>query len=155
LTTAAAPRGTLTGEPRRVDHAPVGERLFTPEQANAALPRVRPLVEQLVERRADLLAVRARRAEIAAHVAGNGGLRSAQQAALDRAARAAEEGLHEAVAALTALGVVVKDVDAGLVDFPALRDGERVFLCWQLGEDAVAFWHGLEEGFAGRKPLAG
>jgi hypothetical protein len=54
---------------------------------------------------------------------------------------------------LAALGVVVKDLDAGLVDFPAERDGRAVFLCWQLGEDEVAFWHGVEEGFAGRKPL--
>jgi hypothetical protein len=154
LTTAAGSGGTLTRERRPVDHAGVAERIFTREQANALLPKIRPLVEQLVERRADLLAVRARRAEVEAHIAGNGGLRPEQQAALARAAHAAEEGLRQAVAALTSLGVVVKDVDAGLVDFPALRDGDRVFLCWQLGEDEVGYWHGLDEGFAGRKPLS-
>ena len=52
-----------------------------------------------------------------------------------------------------ALGVLVKDLDRGLVDFPALRDGEEVLLCWQVGEGEIAYWHGLEEGFAGRKPL--
>jgi len=55
--------------------------------------------------------------------------------------------------ALERLDIVVRDLDRGLVDFPALRQGEEVLLCWQLGEDEVAFWHGLEEGFAGRKPL--
>ena len=49
--------------------------------------------------------------------------------------------------------MVVKDLDRGLVDFPALREGEEVLLCWQVGEDEVAFWHGLDEGFAGRKAL--
>ena len=51
------------------------------------------------------------------------------------------------------LGAQVKDADEGLVDFPTLRDGEEVLLCWKLGEDEVAFWHGLEDGFAGRRPV--
>ena len=50
-------------------------------------------------------------------------------------------------------GAIVKDIDEGLVDFPALRDGVEILLCWRLGEDEVAHWHGLEEGFAGRKQL--
>lgn len=54
---------------------------------------------------------------------------------------------------IQALGVLVKDLDTGLVDFPALRGGEEVLLCWQLGEDEIRYWHGLEEGFAGRKEL--
>jgi hypothetical protein len=58
------------------------------------------------------------------------------------------------VVQLERLGVIVKDADRGLVDFPALREsGEEVLLCWQVGEDEIAYWHGLEEGFAGRKPL--
>ena len=51
------------------------------------------------------------------------------------------------------LGLLVKDLDAGLVDFPSVRDGEEVLLCWRLGEDEVAFWHGYDDGFAGRRPL--
>ena len=51
------------------------------------------------------------------------------------------------------VGALVKDLDQGLVDFPARREGEDVLLCWRLGEDEVAFWHGLEEGFSGRRPL--
>ena len=63
------------------------------------------------------------------------------------------QAVTAAVDELSRLGVLVKDLDRGLVDFPALRRGEEVLLCWQVGEPEVAFWHGLEEGFAGRKPL--
>jgi hypothetical protein len=132
----------------------VADRLFTPEQANAALPKVRPIVERLVEHRADLLAAQARLAELAAGVAGNGGgIDPEQPTVFARTASTAEDGIRDAIAALTRIGVVVKDLDAGLIDFPAEREGRRVFLCWQLGEDRVAYWHGLDEGFAGRKPL--
>ena len=53
----------------------------------------------------------------------------------------------------TTPGALVKDLDEGLVDFPAQREGEEVLLCWRLGEDEISFWHGLEEGFSGRRPL--
>ena len=70
-------------------------------------------------------------------------------AEVDRQARA----LARAVDDIVELGVEVKDLDEGLVDFPARREGEDVLLCWRLGEDEVGFWHSLEDGFAGRKPL--
>jgi hypothetical protein len=66
--------------------------------------------------------------------------------------REARELAH-AIDAVVELGVQVKDIDEGLVDFPALRRGETVLLCWKLGEDRVGFWHTIEEGFAGRRPL--
>jgi hypothetical protein len=50
-------------------------------------------------------------------------------------------------------GCLVKDLDEGLVDFPSLLEGEEIYLCWKLGEERIEFWHGIEEGFAGRKPL--
>jgi hypothetical protein len=132
----------------------VSQRLFTADQANAALPELRPLVERLVDHRADLLVATARLAELSAGVAGNGGrIDPAQRSAFAEAAAAAEEGIRATAEALARAGVVVKDLDAGLIDFPAERDGRPVFLCWRLGEDEVRFWHGLEEGFAGRKPL--
>jgi hypothetical protein len=132
----------------------VPQRTFTPEEANAALVQVRPLVERLVEHRADLLAVQARQAEVAARVGGNGGgFEPKLGVALTEAASTAEDGLREAIEALDELGVVVKDLDAGLVDFPSERDGELVLLCWQLGEERVAWWHTLDGGFAGRQPL--
>jgi hypothetical protein len=132
----------------------VPPRTFTTEEANAALVEVRPLVERLVEQRADLLAVQARQAEVAARVGGNGGgFDPKLSASLAEAASVAADGLREAIEALEELGVLVKDLDAGLVDFPSDRDGERVLLCWQLGEERVAWWHTLDGGFAGRRPL--
>jgi hypothetical protein len=132
----------------------VSQRVFTAEQANDALLEIRPLAERLVEHRADLLVATARLAELSAGFAGNGGrIDPAQRSAFAEAAEAAEEGIRTTVEALERAGVVVKDLDAGLIDFPAERDGRPVFLCWQLGEDEVRFWHGLEEGFAGRKSL--
>ena len=50
-------------------------------------------------------------------------------------------------------GAIVKDLDAGLLDFPSIRDGVEVLLCWRLGEDEVGWWHGPEDGFAGRRRL--
>jgi hypothetical protein len=136
------------------DTRPVPPRIFTPEQANALLVEVRPLVERLVEHRADLLVAQARRAELLANVGGNGGgLDPAVPGKIERAVAAAEEGLRTALDDLQALGVLVKDLDSGLVDFPAERDGEPVLLCWQLGEEHVGWWHRPEDGFVGRRPL--
>jgi hypothetical protein len=59
----------------------------------------------------------------------------------------------EAVNKIQEIGCVVKDLDQGLVDFPSLLAGKEVYLCWKLGEERIGFWHGVEEGFAGRKPL--
>jgi hypothetical protein len=133
----------------------VPDRLFTPEEASAALVHVRPLVEQVVERRADLLAAQARLAELVATVSGNGGGLDPEHARqLVTAVGAAETALAEALAELASVGVVVRDPDAGLVDFPSEREGHPVFLCWQLGEETVAWWHGPEDGFAGRKPIS-
>jgi hypothetical protein len=131
-------------------------RLFTQEEANEALTVVRPLVERLVAVRRDGLAATERVAALQAKVAGNGG--SLDPRAVRRAVRAqekAERRLAELVTELDGLGVQVKDLDRGLVDFPAVHPvaGDVVLLCWHLGEDEVAHWHGLEEGYAGRKLL--
>jgi hypothetical protein len=65
----------------------------------------------------------------------------------------AKEKITQAINEIHETGCVVKDLDEGLVDFPTLRDGEEVYLCWKLGEEHIVYWHGLTEGFAGRKPL--
>ncbi len=59
----------------------------------------------------------------------------------------------ETVNKIQETGCLVKDLDEGLVDFPTLRKGEEVYLCWKLGEERIGYWHGIQEGFAGRKPL--
>ncbi len=75
--------------------------------------------------------------------------------ALRRAEREkAAQRVRDAIAEINAIGVQVKDLDIGLLDFPCqLSDGEVVLLCWKLGETSITHWHGMEEGFAGRKPI--
>lgn len=63
--------------------------------------------------------------------------------------------LEEAVNQIQEMGCVVKDLDAGLVDFPSLREGQEVYLCWKMGEKRIDYWHSMDEGFASRKPLEG
>jgi hypothetical protein len=132
----------------------MAERHFTPEEANARLAEVRPVAEELVAHRQEMAAAAAGQARLVRRIAGNGGDFDPQE---PRVLKEQFEREAAAVAAcverLERLGVLVKDLDRGLVDFPALRDGEEVLLCWQVGEDEVAYWHGLDEGFAGRKPL--
>jgi len=129
-------------------------RRFTPEEANAELAEIRPLVEQLVAHRREQQRLQAERQELASRIAGNGGgIDSSALAELEEAERAERVEVVRCVNAVHERGAIVKDVDTGLIDFPALREGEEVLLCWQLGEEQVAHWHGLEEGFAGRKRL--
>jgi len=133
----------------------MAERYFTPEEANDLLPKVRLAAEELVERRLAARAVAAKRAQLVTRIAGNGGDFDPQEPReLEEDFERETAAMAEAVERLERLGVIVKDADRGLVDFPALREsGEEVLLCWQVGEDEIAYWHGLEEGFAGRKPL--
>jgi hypothetical protein len=130
-------------------------KIFTPAEANEALEVVRPLVERLVERRRSFLErdgeLEAYREKIATN---GGGLDHRRFVELQEGAGADAEEIARSLEAITALGVQVKDPDRGLVDFPARHpDGDAVLLCWRLGEGEVAYWHGVEDGFAGRKPL--
>jgi hypothetical protein len=131
-------------------------RHFTPEEANAALPEVRALVERLVDERRALVALGEELEAMQALIGGNGGsLDPGRVGKLQERVAQAAAGLAGLVDELNELGVQVKDLDRGLIDFPARHpgSGEPVLLCWELGEPAVAHWHDLEEGFAGRKPL--
>jgi hypothetical protein len=131
-------------------------RLFTQEEANAALAEVRPLVERLVADRQALVALGAELEEVQTLIGGNGGsLDPSRMGELQEAVAHAAAGLAGLVEEIQGLGVQVKDLDRGLVDFPTRHpeSGETVLLCWELGEQEVAHWHDLEEGFAGRKPL--
>jgi hypothetical protein len=131
-------------------------RLFTQEEANAALPEVRALVERMVEDRRALVALGGELEELQSLIGGNGGsLDPSRVGELQEAVAQAAATLAGLVDEIQELGVQVKDLDRGLVDFPARHpeSGEPVLLCWELGEAEVAHWHDLEEGFAGRKPL--
>jgi len=132
----------------------VPPRYFTAEQANEALREVRPLTEELVEHRRALLELQELQSSLNERILSNGG--NVEPSELqDMQARLDEEvaGIARCVARIHEAGGLVKDLDAGLVDFPAKREGVEVLLCWRLGEDEVGYWHGLEEGFSGRKPL--
>ena len=113
---------------------------------------MRPLVERMVAARARLAEIEDEQLDVAHIVSGNGSGYAVGEARGEGFAEAAAE-LRAAVDELQAIGVIVKDADSGLVDFPAERDGEPVLLCWQLGEPSVEFWHDHAEGFAGRKPV--
>jgi hypothetical protein len=130
--------------------------LFTPEEANAALPEVRALVERMVEERRALVALGSELESVQSLIGGNGGsLDPSRVGELQEAVARAAAELAGVVDELEALGVQVKDLDRGLIDFPARHPetGDAVLLCWELGEADVGFWHDLVEGFAGRKPL--
>jgi hypothetical protein len=124
------------------------ERHYSLEEANAALPTVADLIVRLRAAR-DRLGDRDARAALAAASPGNGG---------GEPGRTVSEGFLEVrdrLLELQELGVVLRDLDRGLVDFPALRDDREIYLCWEEGEGEIAFWHEPEAGFAGRRPLDG
>jgi hypothetical protein len=129
-------------------------RHFTPEEANAELEHVRPLVEQLVATRQEHAAALERQEELEGKIRGNGGgIPPAELASATAEVDGVARRLARLVDDIAEHGAQVKDLDTGLIDFPALRRGETVLLCWQLGEDEIAWWHRIEDGFAGRRPL--
>lgn len=129
-------------------------RYFTVVEANAALEELRPLAEEMVARRSELVDAQARRAALGAQVGTNGGdLTPSDFAEADEELEQAATELARAVEQIQAAGVLVKDLDQGLLDFPSLRQGEEILLCWRVGEDEIRYWHGVDEGFAGRKPI--
>ncbi|HZU20153.1 MAG TPA: DUF2203 domain-containing protein [Gaiellaceae bacterium] len=132
----------------------MAKRLFTPGEANSALAEVRPVAERLVATRARMRGLVETQGDLVTAIGGNGGGYAASDlnAAHAELAQLAER-VADCVRELDALGVVVKDLDTGLLDFPALRDGEEVELCWHVGEERVEYWHEIGIGFRGRKPI--
>jgi Uncharacterized conserved protein (DUF2203) len=122
------------------------ERHWTPEQANAALPVVGDTVRRLRDARRKLFE-RGFDSELAERADSTGGAWPGSERARDSIAVALGFDLLEK------LDIVVRDLERGLVDFPAVIDGREVYLCWLLDEPSVGHWHGVESGFAGRRPL--
>ncbi len=125
----------------------IHERHFTVEDANALLPRVEPALRSLREARDRLTDSEAHEALAGAAPVNGGGERG-------RHVGEAFLEVRRLLGELQALGLVIRDIDRGLIDFPAILEGREVYLCWQLDEPEVAFWHDLETGFGGRQPLA-
>ena len=152
-------------------------RFYDIDAANSAVPELDRIVGVLAEQRAELVRLRD---EVLAAGAGAGD--GATTAVADRASRPAAESSGETqaadppivddlrltrlrmqglidqmaagVARIDGLGLTLRDIEHGLVDFPALVAGRQVWLCWQRGEPEIGFWHDLETGFSGRRPLA-
>lgn len=152
---------------------------YTIDRANDRIPEVRELLLRLRSQREELVRLRDRYVELTGTSSGGGeaGPReragTGHDAGADRAggSGAAVSDLHDArlvrlrikgivdqmgasVARIDRWGITLRDIQAGLIDFPALVNGRQVWLCWQLGEEDVAWWHELDTGFAGRQPLS-
>jgi hypothetical protein len=122
------------------------DRHYSRDEANEVLRRVVELLGELRDAR-DRLSDREAREALAEAAPSNGGGepgRVVSQGFLD---------IREALAELQAREIVLRDLDRGLVDFPHLRDGREVYLCWEEGEEQIGFWHEFDAGHAGRQPL--
>jgi hypothetical protein len=130
-------------------------RRFSLAEAKGLLPTVEHLLKEAVALKSGLEQAERRMQAFTGQITLMGGM------AVDRARvlNAREERdanavrLREALQSVQETGCVVKDLDIGLIDFPTLYRGREVYLCWKLGERDIEFWHGVEEGFAGRKPI--
>ena len=126
-------------------------RYFTLEEATALLPRLRAEIGALREGARELGTQRGRLDALKALPKLNG--HRAEADALEQRVGELLDALRVQLHALADLGVEVKDLDEGLVDFPSWREGRVVYLCWRVDEERIAFWHELEAGVRGRQPL--
>ena len=124
----------------------VHERHFTLKEANELLPQLTPLLTRLRQAKDELTDADAHEALSEAAPTNGGGEQGRQVGIAFLEVRQLLETVERA-------GIVLRDIDRGLVDFPALIDDREIYLCWELGEDEVAFWHELEGGYGGREPL--
>jgi hypothetical protein len=126
---------------------PTFARLFTVEEANALIPTLNEILEEVALHR-DALRERAPHMEPILRSTGtNGGGKAASEYGV------AAYRLYLAIERIRELGVVPKDLDTGLLDFPHEREGRVVFLCWHPPEERIEYWHEIEAGYAGRQPL--
>ncbi len=121
---------------------------YTPQQANKALPEVKRKFNVIVALRDQILDMQD---ELEKMIDANASLEKYMKKKQEL--NAAVSNLYKAIEDLESMGIMIKSVDEGLLDFPSMRFNEEVWLCWKAGEGEVKFWHGKDEGFAGRKPL--
>ncbi len=133
----------------------MSDRTFTLDEAQSLLPILESLLKRAIQGKKLIEEVDGELQAVAHRVFLNGGmLLNVVQLARRKAEREkAIQGIKDAIAEIDATGVQVKDLDIGLLDFPCKVDGGIVLLCWKLGESKITHWHGLSEGFAGRKPI--
>jgi hypothetical protein len=135
-------------------------RFFDLDEANETVPELRTILETLRDERSQLIALRdefARQTALETTPGDAAAARNRGLAAERRRLRLRMQGvidqMQAGVARIDELGITLREIETGLVDFPALVSGRQVWLCWRLGEGDVEWWHELSEGFGGRRPL--
>ena len=130
-------------------------RHFTLTEAERTRLEVQPILIEAMEGRRELAQVEESLAGIARRIGMLGGSLVAQKEVSDLRTRFNQIGMRvqQAIETIHATGCLVKDLEVGLLDFPAILNDEEVLLCWRLGEDRIRYYHGVNEGFQGRKPL--
>ncbi|MGH9481476.1 MAG: DUF2203 domain-containing protein [Terriglobales bacterium] len=131
------------------------ERTFTVGEAQALLPALRGLLETAMHAHRQVEEIGHQLQSLISHILLSGGVQvdPLHTSRLRSERERATQRLDDAVREISASGVQLKDLDLGLLDFPCLMNGDVVLLCWKQGEASIEHWHGLEEGFANRKPL--
>jgi hypothetical protein len=130
-------------------------RFFTLEQAEKVLPDVDSAIRRVMSLKAEYEVLQSEWQRFSERLVATGGMRVDRSRVMEQkdSREEAARALKQAVDKVHEFGCVVKDLDIGLIDFPTLFQGEEVYLCWKLGEVGIRFWHGVNEGFRGRKPI--
>jgi hypothetical protein len=130
-------------------------KTFTIEEAQSLLPVLESLLKRAIEGKREAERVESGLTELARRVSNSGGMRVdvANVAKLRADMEAHMQRVRESIAEIDSIGVQVKDIENGLLDFPCSMDGQLVLLCWRMGETSIDHWHTMESGFQGRQPL--
>ena len=133
----------------------MADRTFALEEAQSLLPVLESLLRTAIASKKVMEEFEAEQQALAHRVFLNGGMfLDVVPLARRKAERVkAEQRAKDALAEIDSIGVQVKDIDIGLLDFPCVVEGQIILLCWKLGEKSITHWHGTQEGFAGRKPI--
>ena len=130
-------------------------RFFSLTQAEKLLPRLESAIRQAITRKAEYDQAEAEWQSFSQRLMVTGGMRVDRARLLEQKKRreAVALELKDCIERVQECGCVVKDLEIGLIDFPTLFNGQEVYLCWKLGESGIQFWHGVQEGFRGRKAI--
>ena len=130
-------------------------RFFTLQEAEELLPRIEHLLQSAVEAHSEAAGHEGALERVVSRITYLGGVEidPADYSQRKNLKRRAEGVVHQAIEEIQAAGVLIKDIEVGLIDFPAILGGREVLLCWKLGESQIEHWHGVDEGFTGRKPI--
>ena len=130
-------------------------KTFTLDEAQALLPILESLLKRAIESKEAASDLEDQMADLVRRIFISGGIHVDIAAAQKRklTLEALVQRAKDAIGEIDSIGVQVKDLDTGLLDFPCLLEGETVLLCWKRGEERIGFWHRVEDGFAGRQPI--